>query len=194
MKPKLKLIGLAGTNGSGKDTVGRILVEKYGYLFISITELLRDEAIRRDLPIERQTLRTISAQWRRETGRLGFLIDKAVEEYDKLKTKFPNGLVISSLRNPGEADRIHELDGTVIWVDADPKIRYERIQANAANRGRPGEDHKSFVQFLSEENAEMNQSGDAATLDMSGVKSKSDITLNNDSNSEELTIKVDNLF
>jgi len=74
------IIGLSGTNGSGKDTVGGILAEKHGFMFISVTDLLRDEAKRRGDPVERKVLRTISAQWRRESG-LGVLVDKATEEF-----------------------------------------------------------------------------------------------------------------
>ena len=176
----MKIIGLAGTNGSGKDTVGHILAEQHGYLFVSVTDLLRAEAARRGLPIEREVLRTISAEWRREAG-LGVLVDKAVAEYEKVQAQY-SGLAIASLRNPGEADRVHELGGTVVWVDADPQLRYRRIQANAAARGRAEEDNRTFEQFLADEQAEMNQpaDGDDATLNMSAVKSRCDSTLDND--------------
>lgn len=174
---KLQVIGLAGTNGSGKDTVGRLLAEDHGYLFISVTELLRNEARRRGLAPERKVLRTISAEWRRELG-LGVLIDKAIAEYDTVRDQY-KGVVMASLRNPGEADRVHELGGTVIWIDADPKIRYERIQENAASRGRAEEDNKTYEQFLAEEEIEMHASGDKATLDMAAVKEKSDAFLDN---------------
>lgn len=172
-----KIIGLSGTNGSGKDTAGMILAGKYGYLFISVTELLREEALRRGLPVERGVLRTISAEWRRESG-LGVLCERAITEYEKVKDKY-RGVVMASLRNPGEADTVHEHGGVVIWVDADPRIRYNRIQTNAANRGRAEEDNKTFEQFLVEEQAEMHSSGDEATLDMAGVKEKADIFLEN---------------
>jgi cytidylate kinase len=180
MDKKLRIIGLAGTNGSGKDTIGHILADKHGYLFISITDLLRAEAVRRSLPVEREILRTISAEWRRESG-LGVLVDKAVAEFEPAKDKYA-GLVMSSLRNPGEADRIHELGGTMVWVDADPRVRYDRIQANAAKRGRTGEDTKTFEQFQAEETAEMNKpaNGDDANLNMSAVKTRCDIFINND--------------
>src|SRR5882724_2080634 len=112
----VQIIGLAGTNGSGKDTVGHILAETHGYLFLSVTELLRAEAKRRGQPVEREVLRTISAEWRRESG-LGVLVDKVVAEYEKVKDQY-RGVAMASLRNPGEADRIHELGGTMVWVDA----------------------------------------------------------------------------
>jgi cytidylate kinase len=173
----MNIIGLAGTNGAGKDTVGHILAEHHGYLFISVTDLLRDEAERRGLPVERGVLRTISAEWRRALG-LGVLVDKAVAEYETVKGKY-KGVVIASLRNPGEADRVHALGGTVLWVDADPRIRYDRIQAAKAERHRAGEDDKTFEQFRAEEAAEMKQSGDAATLDMGAVKAKADFFFDN---------------
>ena len=180
---KLTIIGISGTNGSGKDSAGQILADKHGYLFISVTELLRDEARRRNLPVERENLRNISAEWRRELG-LGVLIDKAVAEYEIVKDKY-KGLAVASLRNPGEADRVHDFKGTVIWVDADPHFRYDRIQSNKATRGRTEEDEKTYEEFLSEEAAEMHSSGDEATLNMQGVKDKSDIFLTNDFNNLE---------
>ncbi len=167
----MKIIGLSGTNGSGKDTVGHMLAERHGFLFVSGSDLLRDEARRRNLPTDREFLREISAEWRRESG-LGVLIDKAVEAFERGDYK---GLVIASLRNPGEADRIHELGGKVIWVDADPKVRYDRIFYR-----QRADDNKSFEQFLAEEQAEMQQSGDEATLNMAGVKEKADIILPNE--------------
>ncbi|HET8992097.1 MAG TPA: AAA family ATPase [Candidatus Saccharimonadales bacterium] len=173
----LSIIGLSGTNGSGKDSVGHILATLHGYFFISVTELLREEAKRRGLSVERENLRAISAEWRRELG-LGVLVDKAIAEYELVKDKH-KGLVLASLRNPGEADRVHEFKGTVVWVDADPRVRYDRILANKADRGRLEEDDKSFDEFLAEEQAEMHYEGDNATLNMQGVKDKSDVTLEN---------------
>ena len=179
MHSELTIIGLAGTNGSGKDAVGEILANSYGYLFISVTELLRAEAKRRNQPVEREVLRTISAEWRRELG-LGVLVDKAVAEYEIVKDKY-SGVVIASLRNPGEADRIHAMGGTMVWIDADPHVRYDRVQSNKALRGRAEEDNKTFAQFLAEEAAEMHtpSGGDAANLNSAGVKDRCDSFLNN---------------
>jgi dephospho-CoA kinase len=172
----MKIIGLSGTNGSGKDSVAEILREKYGYYFISVTELLRNEAKKRGLAVERENLRMISAEWRRESG-LGVLIDKAVATYKEQggDSKYA-GLVVSSLRNPGENDSVHEFKGKVVWIDADPKIRYDRI----FSRQRTDEDNKTYEEFLNEEKAEMQHSGDEATLSLLGVKEKSDIILVNE--------------
>lgn len=166
----MKIIGISGTNGSGKDTVGEYLQKEKGFLFVPATEMLRAEAQKRGLPLEREVLRNISAEWRRESG-LGVLVDKAIEQAGD---SYP-GLAIASLRNPGEADRVKELKGTVVWVDADPEIRYERV----TGRGRSSEDRKSFEEFLQEERDEASHSGDEATLNTSAVKDRADIFLTN---------------
>lgn len=181
---KLWVIGLAGTNGSGKDTVGKILADHHNYLFISVTEILRNEARKRGLPVERETLRNISAEWRRELG-LGVLVDAAVAQYETVRDKY-SGVVIASIRNPGEANRIHELGGTMVWVDAAPRVRYDRVQANIASRGQRTEDQKTFEEFLSEEAAEMQFTGDTATLNMKGVKDRCDAFPRNDTSDLEL--------
>lgn len=175
------IIGISGTNGSGKDTIAKLLADKHGFYSASATDMFEQELKRRGLPFERQNKRALSAEWRRKYG-LGVVVDKGVEE---AKAAGFDKLVVGSLRNSGEVDRVHELGGTMVWVDADPKVRYERITKN--NRGRV-EDQKSFEQFLAEEQAEMEYSGDKATLNMSEVKTQSDKFLEN--NSSDLQVFV----
>lgn len=170
--PRLKIIGIGGTDASGKDTIGEMLAGRHGWKFISVTDILRDEAKKRGWPLARSTLRKISAQWRREFGK-AVLVDKAAKTQQPGKYK---GLAISSLRHPAEADKIHQLGGQVIWVDADPHIRYQRI----LKRNRGTEDHITFEEFLAEEAAQMHPRGDDAALNLAGVKAKADIILNND--------------
>ena len=179
---KIQIIGVGGTNGSGKDTLGAILAEKHGFKFISLTDMLRAECRERGLSVERENLRMISAEWR-EKGGLGAPIDKVVAAYGALPEQY-EGLVTASLRNPGEADRVHELGGTVVWVDADPKIRYERVMS--ADRGRAAEDNKTFEQFLQEEHDEMypKPGASATALSSIDVKNRADVTILNETTRE----------
>lgn len=179
------IIGIAGTNGSGKDTVGQMLEDDHGYLFVSVTDVLRAELKRQGFPVDREHLRELSSSWRREFG-LGVLIDRAVDVFkDQPKGRY-KGVAIASLRNPFEVDRVHELGGEVWWLDADPLLRFTRIKANAATRARAEEDEKTFEEFLAEEKAEMYSSGDAATLNMAAVRDKCDIRMQNAGNSLDL--------
>lgn len=172
------IIGIAGTNGSGKDTVGHMLEDDHEYLFVSVTDVLRAELKRQGFPVDREHLRELSASWRREFG-FGVLIDRAMDVFnDQPKGKY-KGVAIASLRNPFEVDRVHELGGEVWWLDADPLLRFTRIKANAASRARAEEDEKTYEQFLAEEKAEMYSTGDAATLNMAAVRDKADIKVQN---------------
>lgn len=181
----MKIIGLSGTNGSGKDTVGQILQEEYGYLFVSLTDILRDELIKEGKPTERENMRELSARWRKEFG-LGILIDKAIEIL-KSKNQVYNGLVMASIRNVGEVEHIHGLNGIMIWVDADPKIRYQRV----TSRNRSSEDEKTFKDFLKEEQDEMRVYGDETTLAVGEVKKLCDISIqNNFDNFESFKEKI----
>ncbi len=179
MKQPPILLGLAGTNGSGKDTVGHLLADEHSFWFFSFTELFRQECRRRGIPVTRENTRLVSTEWRRESGP-GVLIDRSMKEFEKQPQQFA-GAVFSSLRNPYEADRIHELGGKVIWIDADAHVRYERIQANAASRGRADEDNRTFEEFLAEEAAEMHPAPDADrnSLNMAAVKERADIFIVN---------------
>jgi dephospho-CoA kinase len=176
----MKLIGLSGTNGSGKDTIAHLLRDVYGWYFAGASEMLAEELIKRGEPLERVNKSALSAEWRRQYG-MSAVVDKGIE-LCKADGGSYNGLIVGSLRHPGEADKIHEQGGVVIWVDADPKVRYSRI--TSANRGRV-EDQKTFEQFLAEQAAEMKPSGDAATLNIGAVKELSDVFINNDGNDIE---------
>lgn len=177
----MKIIGIGGTNGSGKDVLSEILAEDYGWSFISVSrDLIIPELKRRGLPLERENMAALTAEWNR--AQRGAVIDRAIERFNELSnTKTYDGLVISSIRHPWEADRIHELGGRIVWVDADPRIRYERV----ASRGQGDKDKKSFEQFITEEHREMTHSGDEATLNWQGVKDRADIFLSNDTDNIE---------
>jgi dephospho-CoA kinase len=174
-----KIFGIAGTNGSGKDTVGQMLAERHGWLAVSASgDLIIPELKRRRLPLEREQMAALTAEWNRK--RMGAVVDKAIE-YSKQQKGNLKGLVLSSLRHPGEADRIHELGGKVVWVDADPRVRYERV----GSRMQGNKDKKTYEQFLVEQEREMHHSGDEATLSIADVRKRADIFLENNGNDIE---------
>jgi dephospho-CoA kinase len=176
----MQIIGLSGTNGSGKDTVAEMLAERYGFYFASATDMFREELEHRGLPVDREHKAALSAEWRRQYG-MGVIVDRAYEYYQAHQNEY-KGMIVGSLRHPGEADRVHELGGQVLWVDADPRVRYVRITANAHARGRAAEDDKTFEEFLAEQEREMHPVGDEATLNIAAVKERADITLLNNGN------------
>lgn len=188
----LRIIGIGGTNGAGKDAAAELLVSKHGYLFASATEMFVIELKKRGWPTDREHKAKLSAEWRREFG-MSVVVDRALDMLAAAPAGKYRGLVVASLRHPAEAERIHELGGTMLWVDADPEVRYRRIRG--ANRGRGAEDDKTYEEFLADERREMTPIGDAATLNMTAVKAQCDITLmNNFSDLSQLATQLDTLI
>ncbi|MEX2014847.1 MAG: AAA family ATPase [Candidatus Saccharimonadales bacterium] len=181
----MMIIGLAGTNGSGKDTVGQILAEDYGFFVVSATAMLEEELKKRNLAFERENKRKVGNEWREQFG-LSAIVDKAIEQ---AKAKGADKLAIGSLRHPAEVQKVKELNGVAIWVDADPHKRYERIQSN--KRGRI-EDQKTFEEFVKEEQDEMQSQGEAIGISGVEVKKLADIFIENNSDRQTLKQNVAN--
>lgn len=175
-----EIVGISGTNGAGKDELGKLLVERQGYSFHSVSDLLRDELTRQNKPHTRENMGALSKQWRNESGDDGIMFTKAIEKYEAEKHELGyHGLALVNMRHPGEVAVIHAHQGTAVWVDADQHLRYERIQS--ASRGRH-EDNVTFAQFQTDEEREMHPPVDAphGALNMAAVKAKADILIEND--------------
>ncbi len=178
-----RIIGIAGTNGAGKDTLGELLAERCNYKFVSVSDILREELTRNDIPHEREHMSNLSTEWAREHGP-GVLSMKTIEAYVEIeKAEGYNGLVIGSIRRPAEAHAVQDEGGVVLWVDADQRTRYQRIQAN--NRDRVT-DRLSYEQWVAEEEREMYpKTDDPTVLNMSATKNACDITVMNDFATQE---------
>jgi dephospho-CoA kinase len=56
----------------------------------------------------------------------------------------PRPTIITGIRTLGEAKELIKAGGTLIFIDADPRLRYERM----IQRARDGEVKKSFDEFM----------------------------------------------
>lgn len=173
-----KIIGIAGTNGAGKDTLGELLEERCGYKFVSVSDILRAELTARGVPHEREHLRALSTAWAREHGP-SVLSVKTIEAYvAEERAEGYQGLAIGSIRRPDEVQAIHDEGGVVVWVDADRRVRYERLLG--ATRGR-SEDELTFEEWAAQEDVEMTPpENDPHALNMAGVRERADIVVMNE--------------
>lgn len=139
------VIGITGTDGAGKGTVVSYLVSKYGYAHYSSRDMIVAEIERRGLPLSRSQMR-LTANELRETFGNDVVVAKALE---RAKAKGETKIVIESVRAMAEAVCIKEQGGIILAVDADPVVRFERVQAR-----RSVTDKVSFEQFLEHEELE----------------------------------------
>lgn len=177
------LIGIGGTNASGKDTLAEYLVNKHGYLFESTGDMVREVAMQRYGNILRPTQTRVGNELRAEGG-AGVLVDLCIEHFKKSGNKI--GLVAASIRTKGEINEIKSQGGILIFVDADSKIRYERLKG----RGR-GDDFITFKQFEAEQQAEWHQSDNPAEFSIKTVKETADYLFTNNSDEAQFFLNVE---
>lgn len=182
---KPRIIGVAGTLGSGKDTVGEVLAEEYDFFHASTSDMLRAAKKKKygDSPKALLLRADPFANELRATRGPGVLVELAYEEYMENIDKYPGGIVATAIRSIGEAEKIKELGGTMVFVDADPKIRYERTFA----RKRDTNDHSaSYEDFLAMEKSESDvPAGDKTVQNLPAMKELADIQLENNGNDIE---------
>ncbi len=64
----MKIIGITGTIGAGKGTVVDYLVKEKGYDHLSVRVYLTEEIKKRNLPVNRDSMREIANELRFENG------------------------------------------------------------------------------------------------------------------------------
>lgn len=163
----MRLIGLTGTNGSGKGEAARFF-QQHGYDYFSLSDEIRHELDRRSRDLSRNNLIQMGNQLREEHG--SDILARRVME------KIRSDAVIDSIRNLREVDYFRLHPGfTLLAFDADPEIRFERVQ----KRGR-SESADSLEQFIRKEQEEMteNETGQQLALCINAADYR---IMNNDS-------------
>lgn len=170
MQTTPKIIGIAGTFASGKDTLAQHLVDKFGFRHFSTGDMVRLEALNLRGSVERPVLLEIADQMRHAFG-AGYFAKRALEEGEK----FPEarGIIITGMRSLGEAQVIKDAGGLLLFVDAAVGVRYERMRA----RARDAETQLTLEQFADGEAKEWQGGESAADFNLAGIKQRSDIVL-----------------
>lgn len=173
-----EIIGISGTNGAGKDTLAELRFERQNARLVSLSDILRAEATNRGLDQGRESLGMISTEWGRVFG-AGALSLMTIRNYWDTRTDDETGLSIVSVRRPAEAEVIQEDGGTILWIDADRELRYQRVLARLEKSGRIT-DAVSYEEFCAQEDREMHpESDDPFALNMAGVRDIANIHLEN---------------
>lgn len=175
-------IGLAGTLNAGKDSLGDILSHDYDFLHISTSNMIRLMK-KREFGDTPQALLTRNDPYinnlRSERGP-GFLVQAVHDEWISKSTEYPAGYVASAIRAIGEAEKVKDLGGIIIFVDADPKVRYERSLARGRDANEKG---KSFEEFMETERSEIDvDPNDKSGPNLNEMKEMADLVIVNDQN------------
>lgn len=172
----MKIIGITGTLGAGKGTIVEYLIEKKNFLHFSVRGYLTEEIKKRGLVVNRDSM-TMVANELRANNSPSFII----EELYKLAKTSAKDAIIESIRTPGEIDFLKKQGQFLLLaVDADAKLRYERIKLRAS-----ATDNIDFETFLANEKREMN-TDDPNKQNLSACIARADIVIKNNGSVAEL--------
>jgi dephospho-CoA kinase len=173
------IIGVTGTLGAGKGTFVEYLIQKE-FKHYSMSGFIREEILRREMPVNRDSYTVVGDDIRVEHG-AGYiaqaLCDRALQA--------GGDAIVESLQTVAEASEVRQRGGLLWAVDADPRLRYERIQLRKSEK-----DDVSFDDFMQVEKKEM-ESDDPAKHNIGSIMVLSDHTFHNDGTFDELRTQVD---
>jgi dephospho-CoA kinase len=151
-----------------------------GFEIHSLSDVVRAEAARADLPPDRENLIRIGTRLRRQGG-AGVLAEMLLPQ---LRPRS----VVDSIRNPGEVAVLRQLPGFVlVGVDAPDELRFRR----SVERGRAG-DATTLDEFREREREENTSDPRAQQLD--ATFRLADHVLHNDGDLQALRSAVDALL
>ncbi|MBW6480935.1 MAG: AAA family ATPase [Bacteroidales bacterium] len=178
------IIGITGTLGAGKGTVVEYLVKEKGFVHFSVRDYLSEVIRERGMDVNRDTMVVTANDLRNKNGP-GFIIE---ELYGKAAATGQN-CIIESIRTPGEIEKLRKKENFfLLAVDADIKIRYERIKMRGSET-----DNVSFETFQQNEAREM-YSDDPNKQNLSECIRQADFILINDGSIEQLKLKTEEIL
>jgi dephospho-CoA kinase len=134
------ILGITGTLGAGKGTVAGYLKEK-GFGYYSVREFLTEEIVKRGMPINRDSMVEVGNDLRAKNGP-SYILDTL---YTRAEADGKDA-VIESIRTVGEVQELRKKGMLLLSVDADPQIRYSRVQFRKTET-----DNVSFETFMEHE-------------------------------------------
>jgi dCMP deaminase len=178
------IIGITSFLAAGKDTIGKLLEEK-GFERHSCSDYLREVAKEKNIEVTRDNLVKLGNELRRKYG-TNILAEKLIE---RINNSNNNLFVIESIRTTKEIETFRSKldDFALIFIDADPEIRYER----AKERLKEKEHITSFEDFINSEKREM-KNDDPFSQQLDACKEQADIIIKNNKDIDYLKKEISN--
>ncbi|MBN1690848.1 MAG: AAA family ATPase [Dehalococcoidia bacterium] len=178
----MKVIGVVGDIGSGKDEVLKYLRNRYGVPYISTGDMVRQIAREEGLEGTRENLSAISKRCFTEMGR-GCFVRMAGQEIQKRGWKVAG---ISGVRSPDDVAVMKEMFGDgfiLVRVDIkDPAIRFERVRLRGERRDPP-----TLAAFQEQDRNEEQE------FQINKAEAMADYKIDNSGTLEELRRRIDDL-
>ncbi len=145
------IIGLTGRNASGKTTAGQALAAR-GFQYLSLSDVIREEAKKRGLPDIRENLIALGNELRERHG------PGALAELTVARMQSDRNYAVDSVRHPAEVMALRKAGSfSLLHIFAPLEARFAR----ALLRDREG-DARTLQDFIRQEEREFASSNSAA--------------------------------
>jgi len=174
-----KIIGIIGTIGAGKDFAAEYIAKKFGLPILQISQPVRDIAKEKNIEPTRLNLVELGSRIAEEKG------DDYLVKF-LLQTNNVDA-IITGMRQLGQIECLKkEVNLTLIAIDADPVIRFERTKT----RGKAGEasNVEEFIEWERKENSAPHVQRLFECLKLADYK------IENNGTREELYKKIDRIL
>lgn len=183
MNEKQVMLGITGTNGAGKGTIVEFLVKVEGFKHFSASGLISEEIVKRGMSVDRDNMIVVANELRAKYGP-GYIAEELLRRAGESR----EDRIIESIRTLGEVEKLRKEGGILLAVDADQKIRYERITKRGSNK-----DRVSFEEFVEQEKKEM-ESEDPNKQNLSACIKVADYVIQNNGTIEELNREIEKIL
>ena len=176
------IIGITGETGSGKNIFcQKVKEQKLSVEIISSSVILR-EALKNFIPDDNITKEDL--QWMALVlfNRFGTdVLSKAIKK--RMLESQAEIVIFDGVRMLPDYEMVKELGGKIVYITADSKTRWEKVQA----RGEKKDDKSTYAEFLKRE-----QAGTETSIPEIGKKA--DFKIENDGTLEEFYAKIEEII
>jgi len=185
MSDDIQYIGIAGTAGSGKDTVAMLMGEMFGSISIGTGDMVRAIA-RQVYHLPAHVRPTHDQAYNVATFMRKHLSPSSIIELCLLEGQVQNVrlVIIHGLRTMAEADIFRKAGGIIVGVDADIEKRYARLRKDRDTLA-------NYDEFLKQE--ELENEGVSKKHEDLGIRyiiESADVKIDNNGSIEDLEAQI----
>jgi len=173
------IIGLTGRNAAGKTTAGEALGSR-GFSYLSLSDVIREEAKRRGLEPLRENLTALGNELREKHG------PGALAELTVARMQSDRNYAVDSIRHPAEVMALKKAGSfSLFHIFAPLEARFAR----SMDRGRAG-DARTLQDFIRQEEREF-ASSNAASQQLLETERLADRRIDNDGTLEDFIARLE---
>jgi dephospho-CoA kinase len=183
----MKVIGLTGTIGSGKEMVKEYITKRFSSWYVHLSSMITGDLEKKKISFDRKKMQDVGNELRKQYG--SFILAKLAVSYMQRDKEI---LIVDGIRNPGEVDFLRKTFGRdflLIAVDAPQQMRFERIK----QRGRKI-DPKTFEEFVALDERDQGKGEPEYGQQTAKCRAMADVVIMNDGTAEDLVKKMEDIF